>query len=59
MSGLSELQRALNLRNALADDALEMTDEEIREEMIAEGVDPDELAENMRKLAAWARGNGL
>ena len=56
---LGPIQKLRNLMNALADDSMEMSDEEIEAEVRAEGLDPQEVAQRMRErgraLAEGAR----
>ncbi len=54
---LGPIQKLRNLMNALADDSMEMSDEEIEAEVRAEGLDPQEAAQRMReRVRATAEG---
>jgi flagellar motility protein MotE (MotC chaperone) len=48
--GIDPVDALLNLNEALADSIMRMSDEEVREMYLEMGVDPDEVAEQTRKL---------
>ena len=47
---LTYTEKFNNLMDSLAEDVVNMSDEEIREELIAMGKDPEKVADDVRKI---------
>jgi uncharacterized protein YutE (UPF0331/DUF86 family) len=54
MGEKTELQKLINLRNALVDSIMDMSEEEINAELKEDGVDPDKAVVEMRAILSKA-----